>query len=141
MKTLTTILSAVVLAFSFSSCAFYHNKYEGNAKASAAFLTSNKTDKVRTNVEGVYYAPDWKGIVVIKQQEGGKLVGLFPHNDTVKGIVSGHTAYITLVDGNWTFYTLILKKDCCGNLVGYASENAPFSEKDKKAVTLLKIGQ
>jgi len=139
MKTFTTILSAVVLALSFNSCAFYKDKYESNAKGSVAFLTTNKTDKVRTNVEGVYYSPDWKGIVLINQEAGGKLTGIFPHNDTVKGIVSGRTAYIALVDGNWTFYTLILKKDENGDLVGFSSENAPFSEKDKKPVVFRRI--
>lgn len=135
MKALTTVLSVVVLALSFSSCATYHAKYVNNAKGSTAFLQANKKDRARTNVEGLYYVPGW-GIAVVNQNADGTLDGLFPHNDGVKGIVSGHTAYIALVDGDWTFYTMILKKDSEGNLVGFYSSGAPFSEKGQKPITM-----
>ena len=139
MKIVTTILTAVVLTLSFSSCASYKSKYEKNAAGSTAFLEENKTDKARINVEGLYYSPEWKGLVAINQESGGKLDGLFPRNDKIKGIVSGNKVYLALYDGNWTFYTTKLKRDAEGNLVGFFTPGAPFSEKDQHPMILKKI--
>lgn len=137
MKTLATALSAVVLAVSLSSCSFLAEKYSKNEKAAAAFLSDNKTASSRMNIEGLWYSPQW-GIVLLNQ-EGSKLDGVFQDYYTVKGVVSGKTAYITLTDDDWVEYTAVLKYTDGQKLVGAYSSYVPFNEKYSHELVLKRI--
>lgn len=137
MKTLATALSAVVLAVSLSSCSFLAEKYSKNEKAAAAYLSDNKTAPSRMNIEGLWYSPEW-GMVILNQ-EGSKLDGVFQDYYTVKGVVSGKTAYITLVDDDWVEYTAVLKYTDGQKLVGAYSSYVPFNEKYSQELVLKRI--
>ncbi len=137
MKTLATAFSAVVLAVSLSSCSFLTEKYAQNEKASAAFLADNKTAPAKMNIEGLWYSPQW-GIVLLNQ-EGSKLDGVFQDYYAVKGVVSGKTAYITLTDDDWTEYTAILKYKNGEELVGAYSSYVPLNEKHQHDLVLKRI--
>lgn len=137
MKTLATALSAVVLAVSLSSCSFLAEKYAKNEKAAAAFLSENKTAPSRMNIEGLWYSPQW-GMVILNQ-EGSKLDGVFQDYYTVKGVVSGKTAYITLIDDDWVEYTAVLKYTDGQKLVGAYSSFVPFNEKFSQELVLKRI--
>lgn len=137
MKTLATALSAVVLALSLSSCSFLAEKYSKNEKAAAAFLSDNKTAPSRMDIEGLWYSPQW-GIVLLNQ-EGSKLDGVFQDYYTVKGVVSGKTAYLTLTDDDWVEYTAVLKYTDGQKLVGAYSSFVPFNEKYSHELVLKRI--
>lgn len=137
MKTLATAVSAVVLAVSLSSCSFLAEKYAKNEKAAAAFLSENKTAPSRMNIEGLWYSPQW-GMVILNQ-EGSKLDGVFQDYYTVKGVVSGKTAYLTLTDDDWVEYTAVLKYTDGQKLVGAYSSFVPFNEKFSQELVLKRI--
>ena len=136
MKTLASAFSVVVLAVSLSSCNLAE-KYSKNEKASAAFLANNKTAPSKMDIEGLWYSPQW-GMVILNQ-EGSKLDGVFQDYYTVKGVVSGKTAYITLIDDDWTEYTAILKYKNSGELAGAYSAYVPFNEKYQHDLLLKRI--
>lgn len=138
MKTLATLLSAVVLCSSLSSCVWLKDKYAKNESATAAFLADNKTAPARANFEGLWYSPEW-GIIVLNQETGGKLTGIFRDFYTVRGVVSGTSAYLTLIDDDWTDYTVKLHRKNSEELVGHYSPNVPFSEADSHPLVLKRI--
>lgn len=137
MKTLATALSAVVLAASLSSCTFLSEKYSKNEKAAAAFLSENKTAPSKMNIEGLWYSPEW-GMVVLNQ-EGSKLDGVFQDYYVVKGVVSGKTAYLTLTDDDWVEYTVVLKYKNANEITGAYSAYVPFNEKYSNPMVLKRI--
>lgn len=137
MKTLATALSAVVLAVSLSSCTFLSEKYAKNEKAAAAFLADNKTAAAKINIEGLWYSPQW-GMVLLNQ-EGSKLDGVFQDYYAVKGVVSGKKAYITLTDDDWVEYTVVLNYKNSNELVGAYSSFVPFNEKHSHDLLLKRI--
>ena len=139
MKTLAITLSAVVLMASFSSCSWLKEKYAKNEKASAAYLSEKKTAPSRMNIEGVWYSPQW-GIVVLNQERGGRLSGIFQDLYVVNGVVSGKEAFITLIDDDWVEYTVELRHKNWEELVGFYSPSVPFSDKDANEVVLKRIG-
>jgi hypothetical protein len=139
MKTLATILSAFGLMVSFSSCGWLKEKYAKNERASVAYLSEKKSAPARTNIEGVWYAPEW-GIVVLNQERDGKLTGIFQEFYVVNGVVSGNSAFITLIDEHWVAYTVELKRKNRGELTGFYSSSVPFSEKDAREIVLKRIG-
>ena len=138
MKTLASVLSAVVLTLTFSSCGFLNEKYAKNESATAAFIAGNKKEPARMNIEGVWYSPEW-GMVLLNQEAGGKLTGVFQDYYMVRGQVRGKTAYIALVDDDWTEYTVILKRKSWDELVGHYSSDVPLSEKSSHAISLSRI--
>jgi len=137
MKTLATALSAVILAVSLSSCSFLTDKYSRNEKAAAAFLANNKTSPSKMNVEGLWYSPQW-GIVLLNQ-EGSKLDGVFQDFYGVNGVVSGKTAYLTLTDDDCVEYTVVLRYKNANELVGGYSSYVPFNEKHSHDLVLKRI--
>lgn len=100
MKALATILGAIVLVASFSSCSSLRYKYGKNERDSAAYLSEKKTTPAHMNIEGLWYSPQW-GIVVLKQESGGALSGIFRDDYVVNGVVSDKSAFITLIDDDW----------------------------------------
>ncbi len=72
MKMLATTLSAVFLMASFSSCSWLKEKYGKNEAASVAYLSEKKSTPAKTNIEGLWYSPQW-GIVVFKQEARWKV--------------------------------------------------------------------
>ena len=139
MKTLAITLSAVVLMSSFSSCALLKEKYAKNERASAAYLSSKRTAPSRMNIEGVWYSPQW-GIVVLNQERGGKLSGIFQDYYKVNGVISGKEAFITLIDDDWVEYTVELRRQSWEELKGHYSPSVPFSETDAHELVLKRIG-
>jgi hypothetical protein len=139
MKTLATTLSAFVLMVSLSSCSYLKEKYAKNERASVAYLSEKRTAPARTNIEGVWYAPQW-GIVALNQERDGTLSGIFPEYYVVNGVVSGKSAFITLIDEEWVAYTVELKRKNRGELTGFYSHSVPFSEKDAHELVLKRIG-
>jgi hypothetical protein len=139
MKTLAITLSAVVLMASFSSCSWLKEKYAKNEKASAAYLSEKKTAPSKMNIEGVWYSPQW-GVVVLNQEPGGRLTGIFQDYYVVNGVVSGKEAFITLIDDDWVEYTVELRRKNWEELVGFYSPSVPFSDKDAHEVVLKRIG-
>jgi hypothetical protein len=139
MKTLATTLSAVVLMVSLSSCSYLKEKYAKNERASVAYLSEKKSAPARTNIEGVWYSPQW-GIVVLNQERDGTLSGIFQEYYVVNGVVSGNSAFITLTDEEWVAYTVELKRKNRWELTGFYSASVPFSEKDAQELVLKRIG-
>ena len=139
MKTLATTLSAVVLMASFSSCSWLKEKYAKNENASVAYLSEKKSAPAKTNIEGLWYSPQW-GIVVFNQERDGKLSGIFRDYYVVDGVISGNNAFITLIDDDWVEYTVELKRKNRGELTGFYSPSVPFSEKDAQELVLKRIG-
>lgn len=120
---------------SLSSCNL-KEKYTANDKATSAYFANNKTTPARINVEGVYYSPEWGGLVAINQASG-KLTGYFP-GYPVEGFVSGSKVFLALKNDQWTSYTVQLTRKG-EDLVGYYSPNVPFDDTDKTAITLQRI--
>jgi hypothetical protein len=139
MKTLAISLSAIVLMTSFSSCTWLKEKYARNEQASAAYLSEKSTAPARMNIEGVWYSPEW-GMVILNQERGGKLSGIFMDHYFVNGIVSGKEAFITLIDDDWVEYTVELRRKNWEELVGHYSPSVPFLDKDAHEVVLKRIG-
>lgn len=139
MKTLAVTLSAIVLMTSFSSCTWLKEKYARNEQASVAYLSDKKTAPARMNIEGVWFSPQW-GMVILNQERGGKLSGIFQDHYVVNGIVSGKEAFITLIDDDWVEYTVELRRKNWEELTGYYSPSVPFLDKDATEVTLTRIG-
>ena len=139
MKTLATTLGVVVLMASLSSCSWLKEKYSKNEKASVAYLSEKKSAAANMNVEGLWYSPQW-GIVVLKQERGGRLSGIFRGDYVVNGVVSDKNAFITLVDDDWVEYTVELKRKNRGQLAGFYSPSVPFSEKDANELVLNRVG-
>lgn len=139
MKTLATTLGAIVLALSMNACSFslLKDKYAKNEAAASGYLGSKKSAPSRMNVEGLWYSPEW-GIVVLNQ-EGGKLTGVFQDYYKVSGLVSGRKAYIVLTDDDWAEYTVELTRQSNGDLRGYFSPDVPFSEATRHEVVLKRI--
>jgi hypothetical protein len=139
MKTLAISLSAIVLMTSFSSCTWLKEKYARNEQASAAYLSEKSTAPARMNIEGVWYSPQW-GIVILNQERGGKLSGIFMDHYVVNGIVTGKEAFITLIDDDWVEYTVELRRKSWEELAGSYSPSVPFLDKDAHEVVLKRIG-
>jgi hypothetical protein len=140
MKTLAITLGAVVLMTSFSSCTWLKEKYAKNERASVAYLSQKRTAPPKMNIEGVWYSPQW-GVVVLNQEPGGKLEGIFQDYYTVNGVVSGKEAFITLIDDDWVEYTVELRRKNHEELTGFYSPSVPFSEKDATELVLKRIGE
>ena len=138
MKTVATVLGVVVLGLSLSSCKFLEESYAKNEKAAVAYLAGKKTGPARTNIEGVWWSPAW-GVVVFNQ-ENGRLTGSFQDYYVVEGVVSGHKAFMTLLDDDWREYSVELTAKGREKLAGYYSANVPFSESDQQEVVLTRIG-
>ena len=139
MKALATILGAIVLVASFSSCSSLRSKYGKNERDSAAYLSEKKTTPARMNIEGLWYSPQW-GIVVLKQESGGALSGIFRDDYVVNGVVSDKSAFITLIDDDWVEYTVELTRKNRGLLTGFYSPSVPFSQKDANELVLKRVG-
>lgn len=139
MKTLALLTGASILALTFSSCEFYHEKFVKNAGNTTAFLADSKTAPATSNVSGHWYTKQF-GEMVLEQAPGGKLTGK-TDDFTVQGIVSKRMAYIALIDDKWTFYTLKVQKTGYYDLVGFSSDSVPFSDKDKQPVHFRRIGE
>jgi len=130
-------LSLVALSFAVltSGCGLTE-KYNKNNSAAQAWLDSNKKASAKANFEGTYYSPDW-GIVNLNQRNG-KITGAMGYSQ-VKGITSGGTAYILLVDDQWVGQTMILKKKGAEIVEGTYSSEIPYSGKDSQPVHLDRI--
>ena len=139
MKPLTTILSAIVLGFSLTSCTMLHEKYAENEKNSVAYLAGKKTGPAKTNIEGLWFSPEW-GTIVLNQEPNGRLTGLFQDYYVVEGVVVGKRAYLTLTDDDWREYTVELTAKGREKLAGFYSAHIPFSESDQEEVVLTRIG-
>jgi hypothetical protein len=139
MKTLATTLSAVVLMASFSSCSWLKEKYAKNENARVAYLSEKRSAPAKTNVEGLWYSPQW-GIVVFNQERDGKLSGIFRDYYVVDGVISDKNAFIALIDDDWVEYTVELKRKNRGELTGFYSPSVPFSETDAQELVLKRIG-
>jgi len=139
MKTLAITLSAVVLMASFSSCSWLKEKYAKNERASVAYISEKKSAPARMNIEGVWYSPQWN-VVVLNQERGGKLSGIFQDYYVVNGVVSGKQAFITLIDDDWVEYTVELRRKNWEELTGFYSPSVPFSETDAHELVLKRIG-
>jgi len=138
MRTSATILCAALVALSFSSCQLLKGRYERNANARIAYLAEKKTAPAKTNIEGLWYSPEW-GIVLFNQEPGGKLQGIFQDYYHVDGVVSGKNIYLALIDDEWTEYTVQLHRDNYDTITGYWSAHIPFSEEDQQPLTLKRI--
>ncbi len=138
MKSFATLVGAVVFGLSLSSCTILQEKYAANEKAATAYLAEKKSSPARTNIEGVWYSPDW-GIILLNQEPGGRLTGSFSGFYNVDGVVSGRNVYLTLTDDKWTEYTVELVAKGREKLVGNYSENVPFAADDQHEVVLTRI--
>ncbi len=139
MKTIVSVLLGAVCALSLSSCALTSEKYSKNQAATTAYLQQNKST-TRTNVEGIWYAPEW-GIVALNQTPGGTITGGFQDWYAAQGSVSGKNVRLALMDNSWTEYTMELTRVSNEHLKGSYSPSVPFSAKNAKEVNFVKIGQ
>ena len=132
------LIGAAAIALSLSSCKFLEAKYSKNSAATVAYLKDNKTAPAKSNLEGVWYSPQW-GMIIVNQEAGGKLSGVFQDYYTVDGVISGNDAYIALIDDDWTEYTVKLHRQNSEYWTGYYSSSVPFSEKDQTPLVLKRI--
>lgn len=139
MKTLATSLGAVVLALSLNACSFslLKDKYTKNEAAASGYLSSKKGGIARVNVEGLWYSPEWN--MVVLNQEGSKVDGVFQDYYKVNGVVSGRHIYLVLTDDDWAEYTVQLTKQPNGDLKGFYSPDVPFSESSQHELTLKRV--
>lgn len=135
MKTPLLPLVALCFVLLASGCSL-SEKYNKNNAAGQAWLAASDKGPAKTNFEGVYYSPDW-GTVGLKQRDG-KIAGAIAHFQ-VKGIASGKSAYLLLVDDSWVEYTMILRKKSCEIVDGSYSPHIPYTVKDSNPVHLDKI--
>ena len=133
----TPILPIVVLCLSLlaTGCMTAERTRKNNA-AGQTWLDTNAKRHAATNVEGVYYSPEW-GIVALKQRQG-KLTGWLGEFH-LKGEVSGKTAYLLLLDGGWIEHTMVLNRKSSEILDGSYSTHSPYSDKDRRPVHLDRI--
>ena len=139
MKTLATTLTAFLIAASLSSCSWLKWKYEKNEAASAAYLSEKKSASAGMNIEGLWFSPQW-GMVVFNQEPDGRLSGIFRDHYVINGLVSGRSAFITLIDDDWVEYTVELRRKSREELVGFYSPSVPLSEKDANELVLKRVG-
>ncbi len=137
MKPLLTLIVCLIGVLALPAC-HLKSSYEKNAAARVAYLKEKKTSPAEINVEGVYFSPEW-GIALLKQKSGGKLSGYFADYGTVEGVVSGETAYFTIVDSGWAEYTFELTQPRSDRLKGLYSAYLPFHESDQTEIVLEKI--
>lgn len=135
MKT-PLLLLVVVAVVSLTSGCTLTEKYTRNDAAARSWLAANDKGPAKTNFEGVYYSPDW-GTVALNQR-GDKITGAIAHFH-IKGLASGRSAYLLLVDDEWNEHTMILKRKNSEILEGAYSSCIPFSTEDALPVHLDKI--
>ena len=135
MKTPLLLLVAFAFVSLTSGCAL-NEKYSKNSSDAQAWLQANNKRPAKTNFEGVYYSPDW-GTVVLKQHDG-KLTGGISYYK-VKGIATGNSAFLVLVDDEWAGHTMILKRKNFETVCGSFSRHMPYVEQGSKPVRLDKI--
>jgi len=135
MKTPLLLLVAVAFVSLTSGCALTE-KYNKNNAAAQAWLQANNKRPATTNFEGVYYSPDW-GTVVLKQHDGKLSGGIGIYK--IKGIATGKSAFLVLVDDEWAGHSMILKRKNFETVCGSFSRHMPYVEKGSKPVCLDKI--
>ncbi len=135
MKASYLPIIAVCFAVLTSGCGLTE-KYNRNNAASQAWLESNTKAPAQTNFEGVYYSPDW-GAVHLNQQNG-KITGSVGYFQA-RGVTSGRTAYILLVDDEWVTKSMILKKKGSEIVAGSSSSSVPYCAKGSQPVQLDRI--
>ncbi|MCK9589278.1 MAG: hypothetical protein WC076_06005 [Terrimicrobiaceae bacterium] len=135
MKT-PLLLLVVVAVVSLTSGCTLTEKYARNDAAARSWLAANDKGPAKTNFEGVYYSPDW-GTVALNQR-GDKITGAIAHFH-IKGLASGRSAYLLLVDDEWNEHAMILKRKNSEILEGAYSSCIPFSTEDALPVHLDKI--
>ena len=135
MKALLFLPAALALMALTSGCTLTE-KYNRNNAAASSWIEQNSKKPARADFEGVYYSPDW-GAVVLKQK-GSSLSGSIAHFH-LKGVVSGKSAYLLLVDDEWVEHTMILHRKSAEVVEGSYSSHVPYVEKDRLPVHLDKI--
>lgn len=127
--------AAVAAAIVLGGCSL-SEKYSKNQAAGEAWLASAAARPSASHFEGTYYSPDW-GLVALNQ-EGRNLSGSIGHYH-LRGKVAGKTAYLLLVDDQWTDYTMVLSRKSAGVLTGSYSAHIPFSKDDAEPILLNQI--
>jgi hypothetical protein len=124
----TPILPIVVVCLSLlaTGCTTAEKTRKNNAEAQT-WLDKNATQPAATNVEGVYYSPQW-GVVALNQRHG-KLTGATAEY-RLKGKVSGKTAFLLVCDGDWAEHTMILNRKSSEILDGSYSTRQLYSGKN-----------
>lgn len=129
------LLALLAVAFLSAGCTLTEKSNRNNA-AAQAWIRANDKGPATTNFEGVYYSPDW-GTVTLNQRDS-RVNGAIAHFH-VKGIATGKSAYLLLVDDEWVEHTMILKRKSSEIVDGSYSANVPYSDKDSLPVHLDKI--
>lgn len=137
MRLSLAIAAGLFLVTALPSC-HLKEAYSNNEAARVAYLKEKKTSTATINVEGVYFCPEW-GVIVLKQQSGGKVSGIIGTHGAAEGFVSGNKVFLGLVDSGWTEYTLELHRPQADQLKGLYSAHVPFSSEDAKEVVFEKI--
>lgn len=137
MRLSLALAASLFIVTALPSC-HLKESYSKNEAARVAYLTEKKTTPAKINVEGVYFSPDW-GLMVLKQQPGGKVSGLIGTHGVAKGYVSGSKVFLAVVDGGWTEYTLELHRPRYDQLKGLYSAHVPFNSVDEHEVVFEKI--
>ncbi|MFZ4774648.1 MAG: hypothetical protein ACOYM3_04750 [Terrimicrobiaceae bacterium] len=135
MKAIYLPIVAVCFAMLTSGCGLTE-KYSRNNSAAQAWLESNDKAPANTNFEGIYYSPDWGAVSL--NQRNGKVTGTVGYFHA-RGITSGSTAYLLLVDDEWVTKTMILKKKGAEIVEGSYSAHVPYSAKNSRPVRLARI--
>jgi hypothetical protein len=135
MKTPFLPIVIVCLALFAGGCTTAEKTRKSNA-AAQTWLDTNAKRPAATNIEGVYYSPEW-GIIALNQRDG-KITGGTPEF-RLKGQVSGKTAFLLVCDGDWVEHTMILKRKSAEILDGSASSHELYSGKDLRPVHLDRI--
>lgn len=133
----TPLLPIVIVCFSLlaTGCTTAEKTRKNNA-AAQTWIATNAKRHAATNLEGVYYSPEW-GIIALKQHQG-KLTGSLGEFH-LKGEVSGKTAFLLLVEDGWVEHTMILNRKSSEILDGSYSSCVPYSNKDRLPVHLERI--
>ena len=135
MKNLRLLLIPASLLCLLSGCSL-QEKYDKNNAAGQAWLKSAKTGSARTNIEGVYYSPDW-GSVLLNQNKND-ITGTIGHYK-ISGVLSGKNASLLLIDDEWIDYTMVLTRKNSEELVGSYSCCVPYSAENSTPIHLFRI--
>ena len=127
MKYLCLLLAAVTL----TGC-HLKEKYAANDRAADGWL-AQRTDKPKINVTGKWKSDAWgKGDFTQKGRDVTGTLGDYK----IKGVVSGYRAYLIADQDDWSFYSIILKRESANALEGSYSSSVPYSAKDEQDIYL-----
>jgi hypothetical protein len=131
MKANLLLLPVLALSLLLGACnsAERYKKNQGATDEGLAQFTL----PARVNIAGTWTSNDW-GAAMFSQS--GRVVSGQLGGYEVRGVVSGSTAYLAVMEAGWTYYTVKLTQPSSGKLTGTYSTSIPYSERNSRVILL-----